>query len=404
MFFPFTFTMSVPGIINPFSSYSASGTGVSRVPVITNSLQEKQRLSQRRPHPSTLSPPPLLVRKRGWQPSSPEPSPAAAVTASTRGYVNIRPKYRDFTVTPEAREEEEGAEMTTDLPPAKRRRTFAGTIVSSAVNAALIGTAVGLTVFRLWRDRGKAPELEPPPYEQGDWVPPAPKESTPTTITTPPHIKKKSRSAPDTMRRGGARHRRERTHPKIPMIPTQLSRHSSPHRPTTNSGSDFNGQLDQEDDFENRMDWMGGRLAQLIADGKKALGKEVVVMSEVQDDEEDDGDGNWEEEIDPDAPVGDASRSGSVRRRHQLQARGTASSSSYFSPPPTVPLRQQQFSTAHLSNSCSAIPVPGHATHATSPDVTRLSSSFREDEYHWQSPELRETMERARAAYLRNRQ
>ncbi|KAI0299204.1 hypothetical protein BC826DRAFT_995992 [Russula brevipes] len=63
--------------------------------------------------------------------------------------------------------------MEAELPPAKRRRTLAGTIVSGAVNAALIGTAVGLTVFRLWRDRGKVSELEPPPYEQGDWVPSA---------------------------------------------------------------------------------------------------------------------------------------------------------------------------------------------------------------------------------------
>jgi hypothetical protein len=37
-----------------------------------------------------------------------------------------------------------------DLPPAKRRRTIAGTIVSGALNAALIGTAVGLTVYRLY--------------------------------------------------------------------------------------------------------------------------------------------------------------------------------------------------------------------------------------------------------------
>jgi hypothetical protein len=36
-----------------------------------------------------------------------------------------------------------------DLPPAKRRRTLAGTIFSGAVNAALIGTAVGLTAYRL---------------------------------------------------------------------------------------------------------------------------------------------------------------------------------------------------------------------------------------------------------------
>ena len=37
-----------------------------------------------------------------------------------------------------------------ELPPAKRRRTLAGSLVSGAVNAALIGTAVGLTVYRLY--------------------------------------------------------------------------------------------------------------------------------------------------------------------------------------------------------------------------------------------------------------
>jgi len=154
--------------------------------------------------------------------------------------------------------------------------------------------------------------------------------------------------------------------------------------------------MDQADGLEDRMDWMGGRLAQLIEDGKRALGKEVVVMSEVQDDEEDDGNGDWEEEGDPDAPNGDASPSGTVRRRRRHQPRGTASSS-YLSPPP-------QFSTAHLSHSCSAIPIPGRSAPDHSADVMRLSSSFHEDESHFQSLELRESMERARAAYLRNRQ
>lgn len=36
-----------------------------------------------------------------------------------------------------------------ELPATKKRRTLAGSIVSGAVNAALIGTAVGLTVWRL---------------------------------------------------------------------------------------------------------------------------------------------------------------------------------------------------------------------------------------------------------------
>jgi len=105
--------MAVPGIINPFSKPAYPSSGAENPPnlVITNRLQEKQWLPERPPHPSTLPPPEPLARKRGWQPSSPEPSPAATITASTRGYLNVRPRYRDFTVTPEAREEDEGTEM-----------------------------------------------------------------------------------------------------------------------------------------------------------------------------------------------------------------------------------------------------------------------------------------------------
>lgn len=136
---------------------------------------------------------------------------------------------------------------------------------------------------------------------------------------------------------------------------------------------------------------MGGRLAQLIEDGKKALGKEIVVMSEAQEDEEDDGNGNWEE-ADPDASSRGPSRSGSVRRGGRHHVPGTASP------------RRQQFSTAHLSHSCSAIPIPARAVQDHSADSTRLCSSFREDETDWQSPELRMNMERARSSFFQNRQ
>ncbi|KAH9992756.1 hypothetical protein BJV74DRAFT_395913 [Russula compacta] len=397
MFSPFTFTVSVPGIINPFSKppYPSSGT------TMTSSLQEERWVPGDRPHPSSLPPPVPLARKRGWQPSSPEPSPAVAVTTSTSGHLNVHPRYRDFTVTQETREENEGTEMPADLPPAKRRRTLAGAIFSGAVNAALIGTAVGLTVFRLWRDRGKAPELEPPPYEQGDWVPSGPEETTPATIIASPPRIQKSRSTPNTMRRGTTRHRRVRTQVKIPMSPPRLSRNPSPHRPTK-LGSDS---ISQPDDLEDRMDWMGSRLSRLIEDGKKALGKEVVVMSEAQEDEEDDGNGNWEEEVDPDISVGGVSRSSSIHRsRIQDPCTTTALSDPYLSPPSTASPHRQQFSTSHLSHSCSAISIPGRAPHGHPDDTTRLSSSFREDEYQWQSPELRESMERARAGYIRNRQ
>jgi hypothetical protein len=153
-----------------------------------------------------------------------------------------------------------------------------------------------------------------------------------------------------------------------------------------------------------QMDWVGDRLARLIEDGKKALGKEVVVMSEVQEDEVDDGNGGWEEEVDVDVPLNGVSRSGSVRRRAGHRTPGTTPSTSHLSPPPTASPRRQQYSTAHLSQSCSAIPVPGRSSHDYTANTPRLSSSFREDESQWQSPELRESMEHARVAYLRNHQ
>lgn len=222
------------------------------------------------------------------------------------------------------------------------------------------------------------------------------------------------------MRRATPRHRRVRTQPKVPVSPPRLSAHPSPHRPIKPE-FDFGDQVDEGDELEDRvrvqlfilgvslttthqMDWMGGRLAQLIEDGKKALGKEVVVMSEAQEDEEDDGNGNWEEEADPSTSLSHASRSGTLRRRGRHQAPGTASyTSPCFSPPPTAPPHRQQFSTAHSSHSSPALPIAGRASHNDAPDMARSFSSPCEDESQWQSSELRESMERARAAYLRNR-
>ena len=113
MLFPFTFSISVPGIMNPFSKSPdpPNAAGDSPAPAAGATIQDKRWLAVRRPHPSALPPPVPLARKRGWQPSTPEPSPATAVTTSTRGQLNIPPKYRDFTVTPEAREEEQEMEV-----------------------------------------------------------------------------------------------------------------------------------------------------------------------------------------------------------------------------------------------------------------------------------------------------
>lgn len=152
------------------------------------------------------------------------------------------------------------------------------------------------------------------------------------------------------------------------------------------------------------MDWMGDRLARLIEDGKKALGKEVVVMSEAQEDEEDDGSGNWEEEANPSTSSPRASISGSIHRKHKSQASGFISyASPLISPPPSASPRRHQFLTMHSSHPSSALPIPGRSNHTHSASVDSYQS-FGGDDSQWQSPELRESMERARAAYLRDRQ
>jgi hypothetical protein len=49
-----------------------------------------------------------LAWKRGWQPSSPEPSPAATLTTSMTGHLNVHPASRNSTISPEAQGEDQG--------------------------------------------------------------------------------------------------------------------------------------------------------------------------------------------------------------------------------------------------------------------------------------------------------
>ena len=83
---------------------------------------------------------------------------------------------------------------------------------------------------------------------------------------------------------------------------------------------------EESEEVEDKMDWMGDRLAMLIAEGQKALGKEVVVMSESAEDEVDDGDGAWVDNDQGPSGSGSAnfgrsrSGSGSIRRRGRQPA------------------------------------------------------------------------------------
>ena len=169
--------------------------------------------------------------------------------------------------------------------------------------------------------------------------------------------------------------------------------------------------------LNDQMDWIGDKLTQLIQEGQKALGREVVVASEAQEDEIDDGAGAWEEE-DPYRAGSSSnrsnSRSRSVRRQHRphnmplpISSQYSPSGAASLSPSP----RSNRFDPLppFSASYSQSIPIPGSDSFQRGPSIESghfshsASTSFREDESAWQSPELRESMAQARARYLANR-
>jgi len=268
-----------------------------------------------------------------------------------------------------------------ELPPLKRRRGLGGSIISTALNAALIGTAVGLTVYRLWRGHGKQqqpePETEqlppPPPYQRGGWVP----VRAPSADINPAPRKSRPPMASTSSKRHVAR-RRPRARPSVAVASSPPSdAHLSKRR-------HFNSADDEDDDggegeVESQMDWIGDKLSMLIEEGKKALGQEVVVMSDVPEDGVDDGTGAWEE-ADEDAGGSGSGRAGSVSRRRS----GSGS----------IRQRPLPMASTYIGSPRTPVPIP----------PARKRSLFDEGGgEEGQSPEMREYMEKARARY-RNRQ
>jgi hypothetical protein len=105
--FPFTFSLSVPGISNPFSaqeqgSIVQSEPNPSRGQVDASQVQHYRPDLRRRPSPttSTVSPVVPLSRKRGWEPSLSGPSIAATSSTSSIGYLDTPAKYRDMASEP----------------------------------------------------------------------------------------------------------------------------------------------------------------------------------------------------------------------------------------------------------------------------------------------------------------
>lgn len=160
-----------------------------------------------------------------------------------------------------------------------------------------------------------------------------------------------------------------------------------------------------EADTSDQMDWIGDKLAQLIEEGKRALGKEIVVTAEAKEDEEDDGSGQWVE--DEGGPLSSSS-SGSFHKSHSRRPRAisVASPPPQYSSPQHTPRTPGSHRFDPLSRPSSHHSSPRGRVRAGSVDSAGsvLAAPRHEDESAWQSAEMREAMERARQAYLQRRQ
>ncbi|KAG8679893.1 hypothetical protein FRC08_016672 [Ceratobasidium sp. 394] len=337
MFFPFTFSVSTPA--NPFAESADPGQIDYASPTRTRA---------RRPPPPTQTPSQArddragLSRKRGrWSPDlkARACSPTTDLT-STSAYIDTHGKSADLGSSDRADLDSE--DTNNELRPTKRRRIaeITDTLISTAFSAAVIGTAVGLTAYRLWRDRGKedSPPAQvsqaieklppPPPYTErpetmqspaGPSYVPGGRASVPAPATTTP-TPRRAAARPGTGRRAQPQNTRRRrpvstifqrnqspatplnrdhsttsyhtayTAPTSPRSTPGPS--SSSHQPNTSVQS--GDELDEaEMEMSGQMDWMSSRLQDLINQGKKALGTEVVVGGA---DDVDDGAEGWDDE------------------------------------------------------------------------------------------------------------
>ncbi|KAJ7170802.1 hypothetical protein C8R43DRAFT_981119 [Mycena crocata] len=415
--FPFTFKLAVPGL-NPFAAPSEpqpqpqTGLGYSsqspekprsRPPARPNNIHN------RRPSPSP-SPSAPLSRKRGWDPSLAEPSQSTATLASSSGYLDTPAKYREM-VARQTGDDFELEDMTASVselpPPAKRRRGLAGSIVSTAVSAALIGTAVGLTVVPV--DAEPEP-VAPPPYQQGEWNPPQAIGITPPTPMATPRRRKVRHGS------SAASATKRHNHRARPRL------HGQAFSPPSNTLSPARSPLaadpveDQESAaVEDQMDWIGDQLSMLIQEGQKALGREIVIKSDAREDEVDDGSGVWEEEeggyeefgAGPSSYQNSVSRSSSPRQQKRPRNL-TLAPPSYASRPPSASPRATrfEFTSASLPSSTGTRWRPdasGSLRGMSAESELGRGSSTRDEEQTWESPELKESMARARARLLGTR-
>ena len=156
--------------------------------------------------------------------------------------------------------------------------------------------------------------------------------------------------------------------------------------------------------MHDQMDWIGDKISKLIEEGKRALGQQVVVMSEAKEDEVDDGSGDWEE-------VGPRKSSPtrsfeSHRHRHHAHSRPA----DLVVPSPSASLRAQFASSGSASaanlnfnTSLSSPSAQQHLSPSSSPIGMKIPLPESSADDTAGSPMMHEAMEKARAAMLERR-
>ena len=153
-------------------------------------------------------------------------------------------------------------------------------------------------------------------------------------------------------------------------------------------------------EFAVQMDWMGDTLSMLIAEGRRALAPEVVVMSESKEDEVDDGMGAWEDDSRFRASTS-ASASGRSGRQGRPSSISVVSPPPSYSSPPVTPQRNP-WDAVYASQPQTA-PLPASRHSSRRPSVSSAKSwadVHQEEDNTLESPELRDAMQRARQAYF----
>ena len=177
------------------------------------------------------------------------------------------------------------------------------------------------------------------------------------------------------------------------------------------------------------MDWIGDKLSMLIGQGKRALGTEVDIMSDAKEDEVDDGSSGWEENNDQPQTL---PRSGSVKHLKRPPSilppsfnipiphastsspkrsiyDSSAPTNSNFSSSSVAPSSAPGSSASYTATSATTSATPRRAhSRGISDESGRngymfTSPSFVEGPSSWESPEITESMEKARSGYFQRR-